>query len=61
MTFICRSVYHQLNNRQLDFSMEEDLQGIQKATEVANEFLVSYGFQFLGALIIMFVGSNVAN
>jgi hypothetical protein len=41
--------------------MEEDLQGIQKATEVANEFLVSYGFQFLGALIIMFVGSNVAN
>jgi small conductance mechanosensitive channel len=41
--------------------MEEDLQAIQKATEVASEFVVSYGFQFLGALIIMFVGSKVAN
>ncbi|MFT4714384.1 MAG: small conductance mechanosensitive channel [Candidatus Azotimanducaceae bacterium] len=41
--------------------MEEDLQAIQKATEVASEFVVSYGFQFLGALIIMFIGSKVAN
>lgn len=41
--------------------MEEDLQAIQKATEVASEFVVSYGFQFLGALIIIFIGWKVAN
>ena len=40
--------------------MEEDLQAIQKATEIASEFVVSYGFQFLGALIIIFIGWKVA-
>ncbi len=41
--------------------MEEDIQAIQRATEVASEYVVAYGFQFIGALIILFIGWKVAN
>jgi len=41
--------------------MEEDIQAVQRAAEVASEFVVAYGFQFVGALIILFIGWKVAN
>jgi small conductance mechanosensitive channel len=44
-----------------EVTMETDIQALQKATEVASEFVISYGFQFIGALIIIFIGWKVAN
>jgi small conductance mechanosensitive channel len=41
--------------------MENEVQALQKATEVASEFVISYGFQFVGALIIIIIGWKVAN
>ena len=40
--------------------MEEDIQAVQRAAEIASEFVVAYGFQFVGALIILFIGWKVA-
>jgi len=41
--------------------MENDIQTIQKAGEVVSEFVINYGFQFIGALIIIVFGWKVAN
>ena len=41
--------------------MESDIQALQKASEVVSEFVISYGFQFVGALIIIVIGWKVAD
>ncbi|MBL4682430.1 MAG: mechanosensitive ion channel family protein [Pseudomonadales bacterium] len=40
--------------------MENDIQAIQKAGEVVSEFVINYGFQFIGALIIIVLGWKIA-
>ena len=41
--------------------IQEGMQTVQKIWESAAEYLVKYGFQVLGGLIILFVGFKVAN
>jgi hypothetical protein len=36
--------------------MEEELQTIQKAADLASEIAVNYGFQFFAALLILVIG-----
>lgn len=40
--------------------MEEEIQALQKAADVASEIAVNYGFQFFAALIILIIGWQVA-
>ena len=40
--------------------MEQELQTLQKIIDTASEFIVNYGFQLLGAVIILIVGWLVA-
>lgn len=40
--------------------MEEELQTLQKAADLASEIAVNYGFQFLAALIILIIGWQVS-
>lgn len=40
--------------------MEEEIQALQKAADVASEIAVNYGFQFFAALIILLIGWQVA-
>jgi small conductance mechanosensitive channel len=40
--------------------MEEEIQALQKAADVASEIAVSYGFQFFAALIILIIGWQIA-
>ena len=41
--------------------IQEGIQMVQKLGELALEYLVKYGFQVLGGIIILFVGIKVAN
>ena len=41
--------------------IQEGIQMLQKIGETAAEYLVKYGFQVLGGLIILFVGFKIAN
>ena len=40
--------------------MEEELQTLQKAADLASEIAVNYGFQFFAALIILIIGWQVS-
>lgn len=40
--------------------MEEEIQAVQKAADVASEIVVNYGFQFIAALIILLIGWQIA-
>ena len=40
--------------------MEEEIQYVGRIIEVASEFIVNYGFQFIGAIIILLIGWQVA-
>lgn len=40
--------------------MEEEIQHLGRMVDVASEFIVNYGFQFLGAIIILVIGWQVA-
>jgi len=40
--------------------MEEELQTLQKAADLASEIAVNYGFQFLAAVIILIVGWQIS-
>jgi small conductance mechanosensitive channel len=40
--------------------MEEELQTLQKAADLASEIAVNYGFQFLAALIILIIGWQIS-
>ncbi len=40
--------------------MEEELQTLQKAADLASEIAVNYGFQFLAALLILIIGWQIA-
>ncbi len=40
--------------------MEEELQSLQKAADLASEIAVNYGFQFFAALIILIIGWQIA-
>jgi small conductance mechanosensitive channel len=40
--------------------MEEELQTIEKAVDLASEIAVNYGFQFLAALIILIIGWQIS-
>lgn len=40
--------------------MEEELQSFQKATDLASEIAVNYGFQFFAAVIILMIGWQIA-
>ncbi|GJM04439.1 MAG: mechanosensitive ion channel protein MscS [marine bacterium B5-7] len=40
--------------------MEEEIQALQKATDLASEIVVNYGFQFFAALIILIIGWQIA-
>ena len=41
-------------------SMEQELQTLQKSIDVASNFIINYGFQIIGAIIILFLGWQVA-
>jgi small conductance mechanosensitive channel len=41
--------------------MEEELQTIQKAADLASEIAVNYGFQFFAALLILVIGWQVSS
>lgn len=40
--------------------MEEEIQALQKAADLASEIAVNYGFQFFAALIILLIGWQIA-
>ena len=40
--------------------MEEEIQALQKAADLASEIAVNYGFQFFAALIILIIGWQIA-
>ncbi len=40
--------------------MEEELQTLQKAADLASEIAVNYGFQFLAALVILIIGWQIS-
>lgn len=40
--------------------MEEEIESLQKAADIASEIAVNYGFQFLAALIILIIGWQIA-
>jgi len=40
--------------------MEEELESLQKAADMASEIAISYGFQFIAAVIILIIGWQVA-
>lgn len=40
--------------------MEEEIQSLQKAADLAQEIIVNYGFQFLAALFILLIGWQIA-
>ncbi len=40
--------------------MEEELQSLQKATDLARDIAVNYGFQFIAALFILLIGWQIA-
>ena len=40
--------------------MESEIETLQNAANIANEFIINYGFQFLGAIIILIIGWQVA-
>lgn len=40
--------------------MEQELETVSKSLDIATEFIVNYGFQFLGAIIILVVGWQIA-
>ena len=40
--------------------MEEEIQTLQKTADLAQEIIVSYGFQFLAAIFILLIGWQIA-
>ncbi len=40
--------------------MEEEIQALQKAADLASEIAVNYGFQFFAALVILIIGWQIA-
>ena len=44
----------------MDTVMEEEIQYLGRIIEVSSEFIVNYGFQFIGAIIILLIGWQVA-
>lgn len=40
--------------------MEEEIQHVGRVVDVASEFIVNYGFQFIGAILILLIGWQVA-
>ena len=40
--------------------MEQDIQQIQNIVEILNEFAVNYGFQVIGAIVILLIGWQVS-
>ena len=40
--------------------MEQELKSLQKAADIASEIAVSYGFQFVAALVILIIGWQVS-
>lgn len=40
--------------------MEEEIQSLQKAADIASEIAVNYGFQFFAALIILIIGWQIS-
>ncbi|MCG8379120.1 MAG: mechanosensitive ion channel family protein [Proteobacteria bacterium] len=40
--------------------MEEEIQTLQKAADIASEIIVNYGFQFLAAIIILIIGWQIS-
>ena len=40
--------------------MEEEIQSLQKAADIASEIVVNYGFQFVAALIILLIGWQIS-
>ena len=40
--------------------MEQELETVSKSLDIATEFIVNYGFQFLGAIIILIIGWQIA-
>jgi hypothetical protein len=41
--------------------VEENLEMVTKLIDTLVEFAVTYGFQFIGALLFLFIGLKVAN
>ena len=41
--------------------MEQDIQQIQNIVDILSEFAVNYGFQVLGAIIILLIGWQVSS
>ena len=40
--------------------MEEEIQSLQKAADIASEIAVNYGFQFFAALVILIIGWQIS-
>ena len=40
--------------------MQDEIQYLERVIEISSEFIVNYGFQFLGAIIILLIGWQVA-
>ncbi len=40
--------------------MENEIETLQKAADTASEFIINYGFQFVGAIIILIIGWQIA-
>lgn len=40
--------------------MDQEIEQLENVINVATEFIVNYGFQFLGAIIVLFIGWQVA-
>ena len=41
--------------------MDEQIQSVGKLLDVAVKFIVAYGFQAIGALVVLFIGLKLAN
>jgi len=40
--------------------VENEIETLQKAADTASEFIINYGFQFVGAIIILIIGWQIA-